>query len=102
MTKQQIIDVINFAFEKYPFSKYKIPVSIVYERGDFIIKSINDIKFTDFAVIFDYYLEEEDRYRGKCRSHHFGYVTYDRIISIEMDDSRYHSETKYTIIPQKI
>lgn len=102
MTKQQIIDVINFAFEKYPFSKYKIPVNIEYEKGTISIKSINDIKFTDYAVIFDYYIDRgSKRYSDKFRTHYFGYVPYDRIVNIEMVD-KVNSDDIETIYPQKI
>lgn len=58
MTKQEIIDAVEYLSKKYPFSKYGVLIDV----GPIEISNLNDIKFLGNCIMYDYVKEETDNY----------------------------------------
>lgn len=99
MTKKEIIDAVEFLSKKYPFSKYGVPINV----GPVEISKLDDIKFVDNCIMYDYVIEESDNY-GTRIYQRVGCVSCERIdrVSLSFPDKNSKNKSKIKYTSQKI
>ena len=99
MTKQEIIDAVEFLSKKYPFSKYGVPISV----GPIEISKLDDMKFIDNCIMYDYVIEESDNY-GTRIYQRVGYILCESIdnVCISFPDKNAKNKRKIKYSSQKI